>query len=66
MVTLHRSARMLLSGVRSGVFEMRYKAADARGEEQGRRMMALDRLQPLGELEASGISSGGDAAFESR
>ncbi|MBA3352292.1 MAG: glycosyltransferase family 2 protein [Blastocatellia bacterium] len=64
--SLERKARMLLSGARSGVFEMRYKVAGARGQEQGRRMIVDNRLQPLGTVRWTGVSSVEDAAFESR
>lgn len=46
-IGLEQIARILLAGARNGLFSLRYKLAGARGEDQGRRWIARNQLQPL-------------------
>lgn len=44
---LEQSARILLGGLKNGLFHMRCKLAGARGEDKARRFISENQLQPL-------------------
>lgn len=46
-LSLERRTRMLLSGLRNGLFEMQYKMAGARGEDQAGRLISENQLTPI-------------------
>jgi glycosyltransferase involved in cell wall biosynthesis len=43
-MNLERSARILLGGLRNGLFQMRYKMAGARGEDEAGRLISENQL----------------------
>ncbi len=46
-INLERSLRILLGGLRNGLFHMRYKLAGARGEAKARRLISEHGLKPV-------------------
>ncbi len=53
-IDLEQSARILLGGVKNGLFHMRCKLAGARGEQKAWRFISDNQLQPLDELPLAG------------